>query len=245
MVAYSPALGSGSPKIDAGIPTTDLEGNSRPLPSSDDNVDMGAYEEYLEGVFPVELSSFSAIIKDQSVELHWKTATEVNNYGFEVERQMTNDLVTNDGDSQSSLVNSHWLLVGFVKGNGNSNSPKEYSFVDNNSLSGKVDYRLKQIDNNGEFQYSNTVEVSLSAPTEFSLEQNYPNPFNPGTTIKYSVANAGFVTMKLYNIVGEEVATLVNEEEPAGYYKVEFSAKGGSPPAEMLPILQAEFIFIL
>ena len=163
---------------------------------------------------PVELSSFTASINNQSVELKWNTATEVNNYGFEVERLRDSKI--------AGLQN--WEKIGFVKGSGNSNSLKEYSFVDNNSLSGKVDYRLKQIDNDGEFKYSNIVEVSLSAPTKFSLEQNYPNPFNPGTTIKYSIAKDSFVTMKLYNIVGEEVATLVNEEKPAGYYQIKFDA---------------------
>jgi Secretion system C-terminal sorting domain len=182
-------------------------------PTKQDIIDGGAC-----ATLPVELTSFSAKVINNRVELNWQTATEVNNYGFEIERLQNSKI--------AGLQN--WEKVGFVKGNGNSNSPKEYSFVDNNSLSGKVDYRLKQIDNDGSFKYSQIVEASFMKPDKFELSQNYPNPFNPGTTIKYSVANAGFVTMKLYNIVGEEVATLVNEEESAGYYKVEFSAKGGS-----------------
>ena len=131
-----------------------------------------------------------------------------------------------NGLSQRSAVNIQVIGpdVGFVKGSGNSNSPKEYSFVDNNSLSGKVDYRLKQIDNDGAYEYSDVVSVTIKMPTEFSLEQNYPNPFNPDTSIKYSVAEDSFVTIKVYNTLGEEVATLVNGEESAGNYKLDFNA---------------------
>ncbi len=163
---------------------------------------------------PVELTTFSASVIDNSIELNWHTATEVNNYGFEIER----------ASSQTSPGQDSWEKIGFVKGNGNSNSSREYSFTDENVTAGTYSYRLKQIDNDGSFKYSQIVEASFMKPDKFELSQNYPNPFNPSTTIKYSVANAGFVTMKLYNIVGEEVATLINEEESAGYYQIKFNA---------------------
>ncbi len=119
---------------------------------------------------PVELTDFTSKMDNDKVILKWNTATEINNYGFDVER--SNNL-------------SGWVEVGFVKGNGNSNSPKQYSFVDDNPVGGAdLDYRLKQLDNDGNFQYSGITKVKL-LPKEFSLFQNYPNPFNPSTTIKY------------------------------------------------------------
>ncbi len=215
LVIYSPALGSGSPKTDAGVPSSDIEGDSRPLPSSDNNVDIGAYEEYLEGPLPVELSSFSISVNNQSVELQWKTATEVNNYGFDIQREVSSQ--KSDGSS--------WEKIGFVKGAGNSNSSKQYSFVDDNHLSGKNEYRLKQIDNDGKFEYSKTIEVTLSTPLQFSLEQNYPNPFNPSTTIKYDIPKEEHVTLKVYDIIGNEVETLINKEQQAGSFQVEFTSQ--------------------
>jgi hypothetical protein len=133
-----------------------------------------------------------------------------------------------------------WEKIGFVNGNGNSNSPKSYSFTDANVLSGKYSYRLKQIDNDGQFEYSKTIEVDLGAPTKFELSQNYPNPFNPVTKIKYTIPNVtlsmssraesrdegSLVVLKVYDVLGNEVTTLVNEEKPAGVYEVEFSSVG-------------------
>ena len=120
-----------------------------------------------------------------ALNLEWNTATEVNNYGFEIERQMTNDpmtndLMTNDGGFQK---------LGFVNGNGTSSSPKNYSFSDNTARNGyKYKYRLKQIDNNGDYKYSSEIEVLANlAPANYSLSQNYPNPFNPTTIINYQL----------------------------------------------------------
>ena len=165
-------------------------------------------------VLPVELNSFSANTVGSEVELNWSTATEVNNYGFEIERL---------ADSRKLNANS-WTKIGFVQGHGNSNSPKEYSYVDNNSQSGKIQYRLKQIDFDGQFKYSWVVEVEVIAPSSFVLHQNYPNPFNPVTKINYEVPANSFVQLKVYNTLGMEVATLVNEEKIAGTYEVEFNA---------------------
>ena len=175
---------------------------------------------------PVELTSFIAASTSAStVELYWKTATEVNNYGFDIERQMNNDLMTNDGNSQSSIVKSQWQKIGFVQGSGNSNSLKEYYFVDKTVSNGTYLYRLKQIDNDGGFNYSQEVEVKVEAiPTEFALVQNYPNPFNPTTVIRYQLPTDSYVTLKLCDILGREVATLVNEQKAPGNYEVTFNA---------------------
>ena len=170
---------------------------------------------------PVELTSFTGFANNNVVNLIWNTATEVNNYGFEIERQMTNDK-----NGHSSLVNGLWGAIGFVKGNGNSNSPKNYSFTDNSNLSpGKYSYRLKQIDNDGKFEYSKVIDVAFNAPKEFSLNQNYPNPFNPATTISYSIPKAEHVTLKVYDELGKEVSSLVDENKEAGNYMVQFNGQ--------------------
>ncbi len=158
---------------------------------------------------PVELTTFSATILKNKVELNWETATEVNNYGFNVERK------TEIGD---------WSEVGFVEGHGNSNSPKHYSFTDNQVNNGKYYYRLKQIDIDGTFEYSDAIEVDLSSPGKYELSQNFPNPFNPTTTIQFSVPEAGLVKLTVYNVIGEKVAELVNKNMEAGYHNVQFNA---------------------
>ncbi len=168
---------------------------------------------------PVELTSFSANISNKYVELKWKTATEVNNYGFYVERK-------------SSFAKGKWNELGFVKGHGNSNSPEEYKFVDKTAASGKYFYRLKQVDVNGSYEYSNIIEANLGLPSKFSLSQNYPNPFNPATTIKYTVpvavktlhATSQLVQLKIYDVLGKEVVTLVNKQQSPGNYSVTFNA---------------------
>ena len=117
-----------------------------------------------------------------------------------------------------------WDKIGFVNGNGNSNSPKNYSFDDNNVTAGKYSYRLKQIDNDGQFEYSKTIEVDLGAPKKFELSQNYPNPFNPTTTIKFNLPEAGNVKLTLFNILGQEIKTLVNEFKESGVHTINFDA---------------------
>ena len=164
---------------------------------------------YTDGTFPVELTSFSALIKNKSVNLVWHTATEQNNYGFEIQK------------SEVRSQNNQWTKVGFVKGNGNSNSTKEYSFADYSVTSGKYIYRLKQIDNDGKYEYSKEVEVDLGKPTTFALNQNYPNPFNPITVISYQLPANSYVTLKVYNAIGTEVTTLVNGYKEAGSYNYE------------------------
>ncbi len=159
---------------------------------------------------PVELASFAATSQRLSAELTWSTATEVNNSGFEVERSAINN--------EQSTINS-WTEVGFVKGSGTSNSPKTYSFTDNNVPPGNYSYRLKQIDNNGAFKYSAAVEIKVgAAPKIFGLSQNYPNPFNPSTNIQFTVPTDGRVVLKVYNTLGQEVATLFDGVATAGQY---------------------------
>jgi len=163
---------------------------------------------------PVELSSFSASVVGNAVKLNWRTETEVNKYGFEVERKSVVKDQTSD----------EWEKLGFVNGNGNSNSPKSYSYEDKNVPSGKYSYRLKQIDNDGQFEYSKTIEVDLGAPKKFELSQNYPNPFNPTTTIRFSLPEASTVKLTIYNILGQEIKTLLNEFKESGIHTINFNA---------------------
>jgi Secretion system C-terminal sorting domain len=182
------------------------------LDSNGDPITGGTFNDLsYSGALPVELTSFTASANNSGVNLTWKTATEVNNYGFEVER-MT------EGSS-----NSDWTKVGFVQGSGNSNSPKSYGFTDNNVSGGaKFLYRLKQKDIDGSFEYSDTVEVTLTA--QYALYQNYPNPFNPTTTIKFDLPQAARVSLIVYNILGQKVMTLVNNETlSAGIHSVPFN----------------------
>lgn len=167
-----------------------------------------------EVVLPVELSSFTAMASEKAVNLSWTTATEVNNYGFEVERS-----VYADNDFQT---------IGFVQGNGNSNSPKQYSYSDNTlAKPGRYYYRLKQLDNDGRFEYSSVAEVNFTtAPADYSLKQNTPNPFNPSTVISFVTPKDGNVTLKVYNMIGQEVATLFSGFKSAGEHRVTFNGQG-------------------
>lgn len=161
---------------------------------------------------PVELESFTAELKDNNVLLKWRTGTEINNYGFEVERNDGNDIISDP----------NFKKIAFIPGNGTSSIPHNYSYSDEISGSLKFYYRLKQIDFGGHFDYSKKIEINITEPAAFSLRQNYPNPFNPSTKIKYNLPSDEFVTLKVYDFLGREAATLVNEEKSAGIYKVEF-----------------------
>lgn len=163
---------------------------------------MGAYS-YL--VIPVELTSFAGSISGNNVMLNWSTATEVNNSGFQVERKS---------------IDGNYSSVGFVRGKGTTTEAQEYNFSDNNLAVGKYIYRLKQIDFNGTFEYSPEIEVEIGLPIRFELSQNYPNPFNPATSIKFSLVSDSRVTLKLFDVVGQEVATLINTDLAAGYHSM-------------------------
>ncbi len=203
------ALANGSFAIDAGTnsgaPTTDQRGAGR-----NGTTDIGAYEWWNdEGALPVELSSFTAVFNKNKVVLAWETATEISNYRFEIEKSL---------DSKK-LTDINFSKIGFVEGQGNSNSPKQYSFIDENPVNGNYLYRLKQIDNNGDFTYSENIAVTINVlPIEYSLSQNYPNPFNPTTNIKFGLPNAENVKIIIYNMLGQEIKTLINQTLNAGTY---------------------------
>ena len=221
--------------------------------------------DYDESLVPVELNLFTASVNNGKVILNWETATEINYAKFEIERK--------------SLLQGNWETLGAVQGHGNSNSPKKYSFTDKNPPAGKIQYRLKQIDMDGSFEYSDIVEVEIAPPSKFELLQNYPNPFNPTTNITYVIASEATqlrlgrttefsantnnltdchvnsnkleftrndgaipVTLKVYDALGREVATLVNKKQMPGKYSVQFnaaSAFGGLPSGVYLYVLRA------
>lgn len=180
-------------------------------------------------LIPVELTSFEGNEMDGNVQLKWSTATETNNYGFNVERK--NPPLSTGQAGLNPLQGGDFEKIGFVQGHGTTTEHQSYIFMDESVLSGTYQYRLKQVDYDGSYEYSNIIEVEVGIPTEFSLEQNYPNPFNPTTIIRYSIptvetGHAPSVQLIVYDVLGNEVATLVNEEKKAGIYEVEFSATG-------------------
>ncbi len=164
---------------------------------------------------PVELSSFNVVIESHGVSLEWTTATELNNYGFYIERTLNSTEINPE---------SEFIVLGFVQGSGNSNSQKHYSFHDPLEGKGIYVYRLKQTDTDGKFRYIKTIEVSVEAPQEYQLLQNYPNPFNPTTTISYTLANESDVKITIYNTLGKEVAKVVNDRQNSGSYSLNFNA---------------------
>jgi hypothetical protein len=160
-------------------------------------------------ITPVELTSFNASVDNRNVILSWITASELNNYGFEVERKYS------DGEFER---------VAFIEGKGTSAETNSYVWYDNDLSVGSYTYRLKQIDFDGPVSYSKEVFVDVSIPDQYSLNQNYPNPFNPVTKIEFSLASESKVTLKMYNTLGEEVTTLVNKVMPAGMHNVNYDA---------------------
>lgn len=163
-------------------------------------------------IIPVELLSFSASVKSNSVVLYWSTASEMNNRGFEIQRTAV-----------SNNNNIEWKTIGFVDGKGTTTEKSNYIFTDGNPLTGTSYYRLKQIDLDGTFRIFDAEMIEFGLVKEYSLEQNYPNPFNPSTIINYSIPVSGFVNLTVYNMLGSEVAVLVNENQEAGKHSVEFS----------------------
>ncbi len=178
------------------------------------NICLGVDNIVMNASLPVELTTFSAVVVGDNINLNWQTATEVNNVGFEIERATT-------------LLGAGLNVfekIGFVKGAGNSNSPKTYSFIDKPTDGKEFKYRLKQIDVDGKYEYSKEIEVNINAPKEFSVKQNYPNPFNPSTKIEFSIPSDNKVEIKLFDVLGKEVATLLNEYMQAGSHYIEFNA---------------------
>jgi hypothetical protein len=184
-----------------------LNGVGGPMISSPMAVEFGLNPAAL----PVELTSFTAAPDRNDVTLNWSTASEQNNAGFNIERKLSGT--------------ESWVSAGFVQGIGNSNTQQSYTYKDSRVNSGRYNYRLKQTDFNGNYHYYDlSGEVVVGLPSRFDLSQNYPNPFNPTTKIDYALPLDGKVSMKLYDITGREVASLINNElMTAGYYTYSFS----------------------
>jgi hypothetical protein len=163
---------------------------------------------------PVELSSFTSNTQGRNIILNWSTQIEKNSNKFEIDRAL---VFTKDAPLT-------WVSVGTVQASGSSNSPKKYSYIEKNLQTGKYQFRLKMIDNDGFYKYSSVVETDIALPKIFELSQNYPNPFNPSTKINYTLPFDSKVTLEVYNITGERIGQLVNEEQSAGYYSVDFSS---------------------
>jgi hypothetical protein len=167
-----------------------------------------------ETALALELSAFSALQPDGNVVVQWTMTTEINDEGFVVERAMT----FASGATSQNASQSPWSSIGYVQGAGNSNSPRSYSFTDQNPAAGTYLYRLKQLDQDGSFKYSQSIEVSVVVPKVLSLSQNYPNPFNPTTMMKFTIPEDGRATLKVYNAIGQEVVTLFDGNATAGEY---------------------------
>jgi hypothetical protein len=163
---------------------------------------------------PVELSSFTSSVNGRDIQLNWITKTEVNSNKFVIERALVN---TKD----AAII---WASIGTIQASGTSNSSNKYSYTEKNLQAAKYQYRLKMIDNDGSYKYSNVVETEIALPKNFELSQNYPNPFNPSTKIDYQVPVDAKVILEVYNIAGQKVIELVNQDQSAGYYTVDFGS---------------------
>jgi hypothetical protein len=159
-------------------------------------------------LIPVEMSSFTFNVSGNKVVLNWRTATETNNNGFEVQRKTSGE----------------WQTIGFINGSGTTTQPQAYSYTDAGLAAGTYTYRLNQVDFDGTSHASSELVIVINKVENYSLEQNYPNPFNPTTQISYSVSQRGNVNLVVYDLLGREVANLVNEVKEPGSYKVNFNA---------------------
>jgi hypothetical protein len=197
---------AGSPCIDAGDPDDlyyDIDGSRN---------DMGVYGgpcgEIYSGPVPVELATFQGRFAANSVQLLWTTVSESENYGFDIERAV-------DG--------INFKKIGFVKGHGTSTTLHRYAFSDNHIMASVYQYRLKQIDTDGNFDYSSILTVQKQLPEKFELLQNFPNPFNPETTIAFNLPETGHVRLLIYNSLGEVIKTLIDEQKTGGYHQVNWN----------------------
>ncbi|MDH3267473.1 MAG: T9SS type A sorting domain-containing protein [Ignavibacteria bacterium] len=189
---------------------------------------QSAYSNVAQIIVPVELTSFNASIKDEGVLLEWTTATELNNSGFEIQRNQS----------------SNWETIGFVEGRGTTTEITNYQFFNDLSvlnLSVKLQYRLKQVDFGGTFSYSNIIEIDF-IPETYSLSQNYPNPFNPSTSISFTLTKITFVTLKIYNVLGNEITTLVNQNMPGGKHEIKFNANRLPSGVYLYTITAGDFV---
>ena len=191
-----------------------------------------------QSVMPVRLASFNSNVFTRDIKLKWVTESESNNQGFEILRSAQND---NGGNNDNN-----WNKIAFVNGKGNSLTASNYEFTDSKLTTGKYKYRLKQIDFNGNFEYfdlSGVVEIGV--PVKFNLSQNYPNPFNPTTKIDFDLPLDSKVSIKVFDISGKEVSTLVNEFRTAGYYTVSYDASALSSGVYFYRIMTGDGKFVM
>ncbi len=180
-------------------------------------------------LLPVELASFTSQINGSNVKLNWSTVNELNNSGFDIERK--------------SSAGNDWKKISFIQGSGTTNESKNYSYEDRNVTSGKYNYRLKQIDFNGNYEYHALAnEVEIGVPKKFSLSQNYPNPFNPATKINFELPRNSIVKLSVFDVTGKLVSELVNEQRAAGYYTVEFNGSNLASGMYFYRIQTGDFI---
>jgi hypothetical protein len=202
--------------------STDLREEFRDLnfPVSDQ-----IYEELYNSPLPIQLVNITANASEHRVCLEWTTASETNNYGFEAYRKYLGVKSTSGAFARRSADTS-WTNVGFVAGHGTTLQPQSYSFIDAPNKAGCYEYRVKQIDLDGKSTYIGTVEVEVGLPKTITLYQNYPNPFNPTSTIGYALPKQSYVTLRVYDMLGRLVQTLVDETQEAGLYEVQVNASG-------------------
>lgn len=187
---------------------------------------------------PVQVDVFSSTVNGNNVVIKWSTVSEINNKGFEVERSRKG-------------TPEQWEFLAFIEGNGTSNNYHQYIYTDKNLPAGSFLYRYKQINFDGSYSFSAILEVDIDAPKDFSLSQNYPNPFNPVTTIKFTIptspqtsilSKGEVVTLRVYDMLGREVVTLMNEEKQPGTYEVQFDATGLSTGIYFYRLTTGNFI---
>lgn len=198
--------------------------------NDDGGINAGAVylNKWVHWELPVELTSFTAQLNQTKVFLHWQTATELNNQGFEIQRK---------------IENTEWITIGFKNGKGTTTEPINYFYEDDilEINANKLYYRLKQIDFNGTYSFSDEVEV-MTQPFDFTLYQNYPNPFNPSTNIKYEVPSITNVKLEIFDVLGKSIRTLVNQEKPAGRYELLFDGSSLSSGLYYYRIIAGDFV---
>jgi len=180
-------------------------------------------------VIPVELVSFNALVKGKDILLTWETVSESDNYGFEIERAANLD---------------EWRPIGFITGHGTTTISHQYSFTDRNITVGKYYYRLKQVDFQGSFKYSEVIQVVINPPKKFSLGQNFPNPFNPATVIPFDLPEKTNIKLTLYNLLGEKVEVIAVGEYNAGYHEVSFKATNLGAGLYFYKLEAADFVAV-
>jgi hypothetical protein len=200
------------------------------------NTDMRPHKEIVVNyTIPVELISFNYSLTGNNINLEWRTATETNNQGFELQRKQVLS-------QQLSIGNKDWEVLGFINGAGTSTEKHFYSYEDKNIISGNYHYRLKQIDYDGTSTYSQVLIVNINQPEEFSLKQNFPNPFNPSTKISWQSPVAGHQSLRVYDVLGKEVAILVDEFSNAGSYEIDFDASNLSSGVYFYQLKSVDFL---